>query len=297
MQALSQNALLSTPGAAGGAPTALESALLSTVPRDPSSLTTFNPVEQRQSEIQSSKPLPKPNLSATTTSEVYPFRTLIPGGTNTLNQLSLSIRSWQSAAASDSDVTTSSRFVSRRLERIVKTTDNTTILQILRYILLLLDFNRSLRPYRNADGKRRGTKHLPARDELRRVLNGDNPNTISEPIISSLIRQFAPNSPTLSSFDITLLHTHMLALSLYIPPQGGNHTEELATDPNDLRDDLGLDQKNVLKYFRELGCRLDRPRESEFAKWGVRGGKAEAATRRIATLKLPLVFPKSTRGR
>ena len=119
-------------------------------------------------------------------------------------------------------------------------------------------------------------------------------------------RKFAPHGGHVTKHDLTLLHTTICALSLHIPPQpakdggsssqGGNAPNELATDPADLRDDLHLESPVILQYFRELGCRVDKPRESEFAKWGIKGGKAEAAARRVARLRIPVEFPKVSRG-
>ena len=106
----------------------------------------------------------------------------------------------------------------------------------------------------------------------------------------------------MSKNEVTLLHTTICALTLHIPPQpgkdgnGGNTANELATDPSDLGDDLRLDNNTISHYFRELGCRVDKPRESEFAKWNVKGGKAEAAARRVARLRVPVEFPRVSRG-
>lgn len=75
----------------------------------------------------------------------------------------------------------------------------------------------------------------------------------------------------------------------------GNAANELATDPSDLRDDLRLDNTKILQYFRELGCRVDKPRETEYAKFGIKGGKVEAASSRVVRLRVPVEFPKVRR--
>lgn len=272
-----------------------------------------------QAEIQAAKPLPKANLSASHPADVYPLETLIPNGLATLRQLP-GVNEWQTAVESGAAVETSSRYVAKRVEAVVKS-GNTTHLQILRYILLLLEFSRCLRSAGkgsasgSATAAPPGSKRLPPRDDLRRILSSAtgskndpaaNANPLPDPVIDSLRRKHAPQGSYLTKNDLTLLYTTICALTLHIPPQpirdggssslGGNAPNELATDPADIRDDLRLESKVVLQYFRELGCRVDKPRESEFAKWGVKGGKAEANARRIARLKVPVEFPRVSRG-
>ncbi|CBF86529.1 hypothetical protein AN2283.2 [Aspergillus nidulans FGSC A4] len=308
-QSMAENAQLSN--APSGAATAAESALLESMPAE-SALDIAAKSAAVQAEVQAAKPLPQANLDAKHPSEVYPLETLIPNGKATLRQLP--IKEWQDTISAGLTVATTSRYVSSRIDDIVES-GNTTHLQILRFVLVLLELARALR-----SGKGRGNKRLPSRDDLRRILSGgsksssDNStddlsssqSTISDPIIDGIRRKFAPSGSTVSKNDITLLETTICALTLHLPPQpvkdgiptpnGGNAPNEMATDPSDLRDDLQLDNAKITQYFRELGCRVDKPRETEFAKFGIRGGKAEAATRRVARLRIPVEFPKVSRA-
>ncbi|KAL2825602.1 A49-like RNA polymerase I associated factor-domain-containing protein [Aspergillus cavernicola] len=309
-QSMAENAQLSN--ASEGAATAAESALLQSMPAE-SATDIATKSAAVQAQVQAAKPLPQANLGAKHPSEVYTLENLIPNGKATLRQLPT--KDWQDTISSGLTVATTSRYVSNRVDAIVES-GNTTHLQILRFILILLELTRSLRsgkPSASSGGK--GSKRLPSREDLRRILSGGSKssdsdseptNTLTDPTIDAIRRKFAPSGTYLSKNDITFLHTTICALSLHIPPypvkdgiptpNGGNAPNEMATDPSDLRDDLQLENADLLQYFRELGCRLDKPRETEFVKWGVTGGKAEAATRRVARLRIPVEFPKVSRG-
>ncbi|EEP79474.1 predicted protein [Uncinocarpus reesii 1704] len=300
VQSIAENALLSN--APGGAPTAAESALLSSMPKD--AISASSAEKTAQQEIQAAKPLPQPNLSASHPSDVYSIDSLIPGGLSTLH--SMPVRDWQTALANSEEILTRSRFVAHRIEAVGKTGDKSQ-LQLLRFILLLIEFAGSLKPTRGADKAGVGSKKIPPREDLRRKLaeattskdsSAGGPQFVTDSFIDSLRRKFVPQGAILSRNDLTLLHTTICALTLHVPPASGspNASNELATDPADIRDDLGLDNKTALQYFRELGCRVDKPRESEFAKWGIKRGKTEAAMKRIARLRIPVEFPKVSRG-
>jgi DNA-directed RNA polymerase I subunit RPA49 len=302
-QSMAENAQLSS--APEGAATAAESALLQSMPADAARDIAAKSAAV-QAEIQASKPLPPANLDAKHPSEVYPIENLVPNGNATLRQLP--IKDWQDTISSGLEVITSSRYVANRIYDVVES-GNTTHLQILRFVLVLIELARAL-----GSGKPgRGPKRLPSRDDLRQILSSGSKNAnddpsppIPDPVIDAIRRKFAPGGSTLSKNDITLLKTTICALTLHIPPQpvkdgiptpnGGNTPNEMATDPSDLRDDLQCENADIQQYFRELGCRVDKPRETEFAKWDVRGGKAQAATMRIARLKLPVEFPKVSRA-
>ncbi|KAI9040250.1 DNA-directed RNA polymerase I subunit RPA49 [Aspergillus affinis] len=316
-QSLSENAQLSNVPA--GASSAAESAMLAAMPAE-SAADLASKTAAVQAQIQAAKPLPQANLDASHPSDVYPIENLVPGGMATLRQLP-SVKEWQDTVAAGLSVVTTSRYVSRRLDAVVAS-GNVAQIQVLRFIFLLLEFARSLRSGRDPKGSGGpGGKRLPSREDLRRILSSstgassNDPSkssstssgeTIPDSIIDAVRRKFAPQGSSLSKNDLTLLHTTICALSLHIPPQpakdggsssqGGNSPNELATDPSDLRDDLRVDSPTIMQYFRELGCRVDKPRETEFAKWNIKGGKAEAAARRVARLKVPVEFPRVSRG-
>jgi DNA-directed RNA polymerase I subunit RPA49 len=315
VQSMAENAQLSN--APAGAVSQAGAALISSMPTN----TTSGRAKEHavQAEVQAAKPLPTPNLSASHPSDVYTIETLVPGSHSTLAALN-GVEEWKSQVEAGLGVTTVSRYVSNRVGPVVHS-DNTTHLQVLRFIQLLIEFGRSLKSMgANAKGGGPGSKRLPPREDLRRILsnttgsNGkaaataeaDPTDLLPESVIDAVRRRFAPNGGYVSKNDFTLLQTTVCALSLHIPPQpardggssslGGNAPNELATDPSDLRDDLRLDPTTITHYFRELGCRIDKPRETEFAKWNIKGGRAEANARRVARLRVPVEFPKVSRG-
>ncbi|KAJ5647487.1 hypothetical protein N7490_003859 [Penicillium lividum] len=310
VQSMAENAQLSN--APAGSVTEAGAALISSLPADVASgkAKALNV----QAEVQAAKPLPTPNLTAAHPLDFYPIETLVPGGQSTLRQLT-GIEEWKQQVEAGLAITTGSRYVASRVEAVVLS-GNQEKLQVLRFIQLLLEFARALKSGRSAAGAGRGSKKLPPRDELRKILSStsgvktdeedSSVELLPDSVLDALRRRFAPSGGTVSKHDLTLLHTSICALSLHIPPQpakdggsssmGGNGPNELATDPADLRDDLRLDSNTVQQYFRELGCRIDRPRETEYAKWNIKGGRAEANARRIARLRIPVEFPKVSRG-
>lgn len=313
VQSMQENAQLSN--APAGTVTEAGAALISSLPADVAS--GVAKASDVQAEVQAAKPLPTPDLSAAHPSDVYPLETLVPGGQSTLRQLN-GVDEWKQQVDAGLEVTTGSRFVANRVVAVAQA-DNSTQLQVLRLIQMLLELARSLKSMSRDKGSGPGSKRLPSRDDLRRILSSTTGTTakgkddsessedlLPDSVVDSVRRRFAPSGGFLSKHDLTLLHTTICALSLHIPPQpakdggssslGGNSPNELATDPSDLRDDLRLDSNTVQQYFRELGCRVDRPRESEFAKWNIKGGRAEAHARRVARLRVPVEFPKVSRG-
>lgn len=318
VQSMAENAQLSN-APAGAVPQA-GAALISSLPANTAS--GLAKALAMQAEVQAAKPLPTPNLAVSHPSDVYTIETLVPGSHSTLNQLN-GVDEWKTQVEAGLGVTTVSRYVSNRVGAVVNS-DNTTHLQVLRFIQLLIEFGRSLKNAgANAKGGGPGSKRLPPREDLRRILSNTTgssvtklkPGAAAEPastdllpesVIDAVRRRFAPSGGYVSKNDFTLLHTTICALSLHIPPQpardggssslGGNAPNELATDPSDLRDDLRLDPNTIHQYFRELGCRIDKPRETEFAKWNIKGGRAEAHARRVARLRVPVEFPKVSRG-
>lgn len=51
----------------------------------------------------------------------------------------------------------------------------------------------------------------------------------------------------------------------------------------------------IKQYFQEIGCRITLPTEADKKVLGIT--KAEVVNHNIATLKIPLVFPKVKMGR
>ena len=77
--------------------------------------------------------------------------------------------------------------------------------------------------------------------------------------------------------------THILALALTV--------DNFNSDVNNIRSDLKLEMRELKSLYRELGCPLRVPTETELRQLKVT--KAEGAMHQHAQLKLPLELPKS----
>lgn len=289
VHAMSENALTNPNDITNteGAPTGLESALLTSMPADEIN----NSQDALQATVQANKPIPKADLGATMPKDVYPIPSLVAGGEAMLRQLK--IQDWIDAIKQDG-IKTPSRFVANRFNTVAKagSKQREPQLRLLKYISILIAYHSAL--------KRQGrTFKLPQRSDLKSAMPENTPDSL----LDNLRRTFVTGGAgALTPQDLTLLHTTICALTLHIPPALGNGPNELATDIADIRDDLRLDADAAQKYFRELGCRVDKPREAEAEKWGVgkkgavKSNKAVLASMRIARLRLPLEFPKIGRG-
>ncbi|KAK5001236.1 DNA-directed RNA polymerase I subunit rpa49 [Elasticomyces elasticus] len=216
------------------------------------------------------KPIPRPNLSATSPAEVYPLSVLVPPA----DLRSIFVKEWQDKVAADEEITTGSRFVSFRVAKVVGEGD-VKKMKALRYMLLLLQWNDALRPAGRDGGKKLGKK-----EEMVTKMSEWN-----EGLIDGVRKRFAEGGE-LNKWHVDNLMTHIAALSLYI--------DDWATDTTNLKDDLRLDNKQMNQYFHELGCRVQSLTDKERESLKI-ASKAAAAQHRIAKLKIPLDFPKVRR--
>lgn len=219
-----------------------------------------------QAEIDETKPRPKPNTQAETPAEVYPVEELV-GGVEVLK--AVGVKEWIDKVKAGEDVQTKSLFVARRLRATVQSGDVRKV-KILKYLLLLVEWFKSLKP------GARGGRRVPKLEDLPDLVAGWGSD-----IANSVSRRFAEGG-TLNKWHFDNLITHVLALTLTI--------DNYATDSHDILQDLKLEAKDLAKYYLELGCGVALPTENERTALGL--VKAEAATHRIARLRLPLVFPK-----
>ncbi|KAJ6164445.1 hypothetical protein N7470_003117 [Penicillium chermesinum] len=298
VQSMAENAQLSN-APAGTVPEA-GAALIGSLPADVASGRAKE--SNVQAEVQAAKPVPTPDLTAVHPLDIYKlsdFKSPLTG-----------VNEWKKQVESGKEVVTGSRYVSSRVEAVVKSGDK-QLLQVLRFIHLLLEFSRSLKSMgKGSAGAAPGSKKLPPREDLRKALSSTTNSKDAEPsaeellpdsVIEAVRRRFVPSGGFLSKFDLTLLHTTICALTLHIGPKpaadkmGGNGPNELATDPSDLRDDLRLDSPTIQQYFRELGCIINKPLQSDHARFNIKG-KAEANARKIVRLRVPPSFPKVSRG-
>ncbi len=123
--------------------------------------------EELQAVTDAAKPRPKANPAAEKVEDIYPLSTLIDEQTLDL----LPIHHWQENIAKKLPVTiVGSRYVSQRLQKVVKGGDTMKI-KALRYVLLLLDVLGTLKVAggrKIAKGGGAG-KRLPEREELRKA--------------------------------------------------------------------------------------------------------------------------------
>ena len=117
--------------------------------------------EEMQIVVDEGKPRPTPHLDAETSADVYPLDELVGLG----NLRLLTVKEWQVKVESGETIVTKSRFVSGRVWHVVQVED-VKKLKTLRYLLLLLDWFRCLKP------GTKGGKKLPTTEELRTAIEG-----------------------------------------------------------------------------------------------------------------------------
>jgi DNA-directed RNA polymerase I subunit RPA49 len=151
----------------------LASAVLETMAEGSSSMPTR---EELQAEADEAKPRPKVNLAATTPAEVYTLEALL--GTEALR--GLNVRGWQDDVRAGKEVQTTSRFVARRVVRVVEGED-VKMLKALRYVLLMLNWFDCLKTIP------RGGKKLPDRDVVKKAVG----EGVLDSLMDGLRRRFA----------------------------------------------------------------------------------------------------------
>jgi DNA-directed RNA polymerase I subunit RPA49 len=275
-------------------------ALLSSMPEaEAESTTSDGRVLDTAAAIQAAKPLPTPDLTATDVSQAYPLSNLVfpTPWSSTLTAMPTS--EWRTLVSEGKSVDTRSRYVALRLAPITQAANahptpdspQTTTLQLLRYILLLVEFAHALRRFGSG-----GQRFLPISKWPSGWLTDHS--HIPSPLLNALMKKYWPTGgarPT--SFDLTLLQTTILALTLHIPPPSGHHGPGVVvTDPTDIQLDLSLEAKDARKYFRELGCRVEAATDEELSTWGIRRRSDQAARMMFAKLRVPLKFPQVRRG-
>lgn len=222
--------------------------------------------EEIEAELLASKPIPKPNLTATSVEEVYAYKTLVPPAVAML----VSVKEWQRKALADEGIEFHHRFPAARVVSVVKSSDSNR-LKALGYLACLLDFHDAL------IGAGRSGKKVPKPAILAEKVPHWKPE-----LLTSIRNRFATPSHELPKWNMDNLYTHICAIALYV--------DGWVTDTTTLKDDLRLDAQQITAYFKELGCRLSKPTEREREAQGLT--KTQADAMRVARLKLPLEFPK-----
>ncbi|KAI9685629.1 MAG: DNA-directed RNA polymerase I subunit rpa49 [Bogoriella megaspora] len=261
ISATAQNAITAAPNASAESEKmdATSAALLNSA----AEATKNNPSsEALKAQTDEHKPRPKANLEAQMPQDVYSADDLI--GPDVMK--ALQVREWIESAENDKPVQISSRFVAKRLHGFAKKKDVKTC-KILRYMLLLMEFSSSLKGIRK--------KVTPKTAELKTKLR------VGDSMIRHLESTFT-DSGLATRWHQDYLATHLCALALII--------DNCHVDVHDLREDLRIEDKHIVQYFRETGARVTAPTEAQ------RGAmhnvdRAAAASHKIAHLRIPLDFP------
>ncbi|PWN53433.1 RNA polymerase I associated factor, A49-like protein [Violaceomyces palustris] len=110
-----------------------------------------------------------------------------------------------------------------------------------------------------------------------------------EPVLEDMIRRFTEtqrgsNKPQLTTFSETKLLAYMFALCL--------HLDNFSVDSQSIASDLALAPKRVSDIFKSLGCT-----SADRVQHGIDDNSKEYSRKeKRMILKLPLVFPKVSRG-
>ncbi|RYP91026.1 hypothetical protein DL770_002856 [Monosporascus sp. CRB-9-2] len=211
--------------------------------------------EDLQAAADAAKPVPPGNFNAKEIQDVYKPEELI--GEDVLN--AIPIKDWQDQIKQNLDKQHSSAFVAGRLISIGQGPDSVKRLRTLRYLDLLIKFQRAARG--------RGAKRVPPKDKLREIMQ-----PAPEPVIENIRRKFS-TSGEMRKFHVDLVHTYCCALAAILA--------NYQFDTSALRYDMGLDDKQFAQYFREIGGRIKVVRGAE------KGTQVQ-----MASLALPLDFPK-----
>jgi DNA-directed RNA polymerase I subunit RPA49 len=292
VQSVAENRLLSQGAEKPNSP--ISHALLSSMPdiERPDQLT-----DSPASAIQTSKPLPVPDLTTNDITEFYPLSSLVfpSPASETLRKMPL--EEWKVSVENKKAISPPSRFVAVNSTHVIKAVnanpDNSDVRQtgqILRYMLVLIELARNV-------SKLHSGKRLPPPEKWITWFSGSIPQLA----LKGIIEKFCPNGMVPSKSNMTLLRTTILALTLRIPPPSGNFMSGiLATQPYDIQVDLNLQSDEARHLYRELGCRWEAATDTELEQWGhikLKKTKEMGQAPRFAKLKFPVEFPKLSRGK
>lgn len=217
--------------------------------------------EALQSAIDSDKPVPRGNYDADEIQDVYIPEQII--GKDILELIQ--VDDWIQAIKKNEPITSLSRFVVHRINRLGSGEDAVARLRLLRYLLFLILFYKTAKK-----GKERGVKEILKKDKLKETLHPAPP-----PVIEAIRRKFSDHG-VMRKQHMDLLMTHCCAFACIL--------DNFETNMWDIKEDFGLEQKQINQYFMEIGAR-------------VRQRKVEGKQEHLAQLKLPLLFPKVRSGR
>lgn len=217
--------------------------------------------EDLQNAMDAAKPIPKGNYEADEIQDVYRPEDLI--GKDILDLIQ--VNDWAKFVKKNEDIQLRSRFVAHRINRIGSGESAVSRLRLLRFLYFLMLFYLTARK-----GKDKGTREVLKKDKLIEELSPAPP-----PVIESIRRKFSDKG-IMRKQHVDLLMTHCCVFACIL--------DNFETNTWDLKEDFGIEQKQMNQYFLEIGAKIKR-------------AKVEGRTDSIAQLKLPLVFPKMRQGR
>lgn len=220
--------------------------------------------EAMQAETNAAKPRPKHNPDAKTPQEAY----TIPDVVGEDMMRILKVKPWVDAVDADEEIKVESQFVIKRIVPLVEE-DQIAMLKVTKYILVLVKFLDA------CTVKGKAMRRIPKRDELREKMRE------SDDVINKLIDRFT-KSGNLTQWHVDLMRTTVAALTLIV--------DGFETDTHNVREDLQLKAPEMNKYYAEIGAKVKAPTDSQRSK--LKLSQKEASVHGIATLKIPLEFPK-----
>ncbi|KAH6664394.1 A49-like RNA polymerase I associated factor-domain-containing protein [Plectosphaerella plurivora] len=255
------NTLRSEPAkqSADGAPEELDDADKATLEEIRIITSAMATQQQKQTVVNAARPVPRANLEATEIVDVYDPADFVGAGP----LKAVPILDWQEALQRQEGIESDSRFVARRLDRIGRQDQPADKLRLLRYLHFVILFYKATKASKNS-------RTVPRKDILMQKLSPAPDN-----LVENIRRKFSQDG-VIDKFFAHMLITHCCTLAAII--------DNFETDVEDLRDDLGIDERAIRQYYSEIGARVIRRKTEEHGK------------QVIAKLALPLQFPKQTRA-
>lgn len=255
------------------------------------------------SEALRNKPLPPADLDTDDIDQVYSLETLVVPSSATATLKAMPIQPWTGSISAKQEIHSRYRFIANRVGFLVRdatsTPDDkdgitTKRLQVLKYIEFLLD----LHAFFTRLPKR---KPIPPADKWpEETMSTNTPVSLLRPVVKHFFPERIPKDQA-----VTLLRTTILALTLHIPPSSKFKEKNiLVAEPTDISMDMAVEANEVRKLYRELGCQVAPAAESDLGRWGLEKLSKARKDRSgntlpkpvFAKLKLPLSFPKLSRG-
>ena len=133
--------------------------------------------EELQAAMDEAKPRPKPNVAAESPADVYTAEDIV--GLEVLRLLN--VKPWEEAVKKKQNVPSTSRFVARRLVKVVQSKDLKR-LKSLKFLLILIQWQKCLR------SGSKGIKKLPPKEAVQKSVPDADGN-----VLETIRKRFAPD--------------------------------------------------------------------------------------------------------